>query len=115
MRVLIAGSRDIVDPALIEKAVAESGFTITTLICGMAPRGVDRMAFEWAKAKGIPVEEYPADWDRYGKSAGMRRNRTMIDVAQAAIIIWDGNSSGTKNTLHLAKIKGIPFYLLEVF
>lgn len=114
MRVIVAGSREIADPAVVEQAIRESGFEITTLICGMA-RGVDLLAYDWAQKNNIPVEEHPADWDRYGRSAGMRRNREMVAVAEAAIIIWDGNSPGTENTLKLVKAKGIPFYLLEAF
>lgn len=114
MKVLVAGSREIADSSLIERAVRESGFTVTTLICGMA-RGVDRLAYEWAKRNNIPVDEYPADWDRYGKSAGMRRNREMVDVAEAAVVIWDGNSPGTENTIKLLKSKNVPHYILEVF
>lgn len=114
MRVLIAGSRDIADPALIIQAVQNSGFTVDVLICGMA-RGVDRLAYDWAIANGIPVEEYPADWDRLGKSAGMVRNRKMVEVADAAIVIWDGNSPGTEHTIQLVLSKGIPFHLHEAF
>jgi len=114
MRVLIAGSRDVVDPLIIEKAVVESGFTVTSVICGMA-RGVDMLGYNWAKQHNVNIEEYPADWDGLGKAAGMIRNRKMVAVAEAAIIIWDGNSPGTENTIKLVKAKGIPFHLVEVF
>lgn len=114
MKVVVAGSREIADPAVVERAIRESGFEITTLICGMA-RGVDMLAYHWAKDNNVPVVEYPADWNKYGKSAGMRRNREMVAVADAAIIVWDGNSPGTENTIGLVKAKGIPFFLLEVF
>lgn len=115
MKVLVAGSRNVADPATVEKAILESKFDMTAMICGMAPRGVDRMAYEWARKNNVPVEEYPADWDRFGKSAGMRRNRQMVEVAEAAVIVWDGNSPGTENTLKLVKAKGIPYYLVELF
>ncbi len=114
MKVLVAGSREIADPAVIERAIRESGYQITTLICGMA-RGVDMLAYHWAKANNVPVEEYPANWDKYGKSAGMRRNREMVAVAEAAVIVWDGNSPGTENTISLLKAKGIPYHLVEAF
>ena len=51
----------------------------------------------------------PADWDKYGKSAGFIRNKEMVDIADAAIIFWDGDSKGTKDTIERVQNKGIPY------
>jgi hypothetical protein len=48
------------------------------------------------------VERYPADWERYGKSAGYRRNKEMALVAQALVAFWDGESLGTKHMIDIA-------------
>lgn len=42
-------------------------------------RGADRWAHEWAAARGVPVQPFSADWDRYGKGAGPQRNQRMIE------------------------------------
>ncbi|NCC29005.1 MAG: DUF2493 domain-containing protein, partial [Gammaproteobacteria bacterium] len=69
MRAIIAGSRDGIDRDAFERAMGRVDITPTTVICGMA-RGVDTFGREWAEARGIPVERFPADWDRHGKRAG---------------------------------------------
>jgi hypothetical protein len=47
-----------------------------TVIHGAA-RGADFLAGEAAKALGFAVEEYPADWDQFGRRAGPIRNEAM--------------------------------------
>lgn len=95
MKVIIAGSRTLT-PTMdeIQKAVDDSGFNITELVCGMA-RGVDKEALKWAKSKSIPVKEFRANWTFYGDSAGPIRNTDMGRYADALILIWDGFSAGS--------------------
>jgi hypothetical protein len=40
-------------------------------------RGADSLAGEWARARGVPEQVYPADWSR-GKTAGFERNAAML-------------------------------------
>lgn len=73
--VIIAGSRTILEYN-IQSAVDESGFEITELVNGCQVTrdkvtkqpigGIDWLASEWAKAKGIPIQPFPADWNTYG-------------------------------------------------
>jgi predicted Rossmann fold nucleotide-binding protein DprA/Smf involved in DNA uptake len=107
MRVIIAGSRDaLVGRRDIEDAVKQSGFVVDTVISGTA-RGVDFTGEVWARSKKIPVEQYPAEWELYGKAqAGRIRNRQMADVADALIAIWDGKSSGTSNMIEIMRRLG---------
>ena len=46
---------------------------------------------------------FPADWDKYGKAAGYKRNGEMARNADALIAFWDGKSRGTKHMIDLAK------------
>lgn len=113
MRVVIAGSRTITDLTEVEKAVAKANFNISVVISGGA-NGVDKLAEEYAIAHGLDLETYPVtpeDWARYGRSAGPRRNAEMIRNADGLIAIWDGSSSGTENTIKLARRKRIPIYI----
>lgn len=75
-------------------------------------RGVDRMAGIWAESKGYPVSVYPAYWELHGKRAGYIRNSLMVEDADAAIIVWDGKSKGTKHTIDLMTASGKPYVLV---
>lgn len=110
MKVIIAGSRDITDMAEINAAIADSKFEITEVVCGMA-RGVDLLGKAWANYLGIPVTQFPADWDRYGKRAGYRRNIEMGEYADALIAVWDGVSLGTKHMIDIARARRLRVYV----
>ena len=51
--------------------------------------------------------EFPADWDKHGKSAGYKRNLEMAENADALIAFWDGESRGTKHMIDIAKEKNL--------
>lgn len=124
MRVIIAGSRTITDYDKVVEAIIDSGFHITEVICGKA-RGVDTLGKRWAKKHNIPVQEFPAEWARYGRRAGPERNRDMAEYASdfenpnrpdngGLILVWDGKSRGSANMLYNAKRYGLEIYTLEV-
>ena len=50
---------------------------------------------KYAAENGFCVERYPADWSKYGKSAGIKRNRQMAEAGDYIICFWDGKSHGT--------------------
>jgi len=106
MKTIIAGSRNIVDPYMLEYVVNLCDWEITEVVCGMA-KGVDTLGQRWAGKKDIPVKKFPANWDKYGKAAGMRRNQEMADYADALIAVWDGESKGTQNMIKIARNKGL--------
>ena len=101
MHTIIAGGREITDPALVEEAVRACGWTITEVICGAA-RGADTLGEAWAIAHNVPVKRMPADWDRFGKRAGYLRNQEMANCADALILIWSGTSRGSGHMLAIA-------------
>lgn len=105
-RIAIVGSREYPDWNQVREYV-ESLPYLATVISGGA-RGVDRMAAETARRRGMNVVEYPADWERYGKSAGYRRNQTIVDNADRIVAFWDGKSPGTKHTIDIAERAGKP-------
>jgi len=53
-------------------------------------RGVDTLAEKWAKNRGIPVQVIPAEWERYGRSAGFRRNGEIVNRCDGMVAFWDG-------------------------
>jgi len=110
VKVIIAGSRSIVDKEVVERAVRESGFRITEVISGGA-RGVDALGEEIARDLGVPVQRFLPAWDVYGKAAGAIRNEAMAKVADALIAVWDGKSGGTRNMMWQARRRGLQVYV----
>lgn len=111
--VIIAGSREFSDYDLLCEKCDKifSRRKPTAILCGEA-RGADLLGKRYAKEHDIHVESYPAHWDKYGKAAGMMRNKQMLADADALVAFWDGQSSGTKNMLDIAANKGIPVRLI---
>lgn len=110
MRTIIAGSRSITDPVEVERAVANCGWTPTTIISGGA-RGVDRMGENYARLNGLSLEIYEAEWGVYGNVAGYIRNAKMAKVADALIAVWDGISKGTGNMIDTARKMDLKVYV----
>lgn len=99
LKVVIAGSRGITDYNLVEVAIAQSDFSIGEVVSGCA-RGVDTLGERWAKSANIPIKQFWPDWGRFGRAAGKYRNSEMAAYADAAIILWDGESKGTLDMIH---------------
>ena len=107
MRVIIAGSRQIKDPALLEEAIRIflTKYDIIVMVCCKAD-GPDTMGEDYALAHGIPVDPYPAIWRRpdgsLDRGAGYKRNIEMAKNADALIALWDGTSKGTAHMIAIA-------------
>lgn len=110
MKTIIAGSRGITDFAVLLEAVEKCNFEITSVVSGRAA-GVDYLGELYAEQNNLPLHKYPAEWNKYGRSAGPIRNKLMSENAEALLAIWDGNSAGTKNMIDNAKAKGLTIYV----
>lgn len=95
-KVIIAGTRTLNVLSMIGGLLHHFGLEPTEIVCGGAS-GPDRDGKEWAKEDRIPVKDFPAEWDKFGKSAGPRRNLQMAEYADALLLIWDGESKGSLN------------------
>ena len=103
---MVTGSRGWTDRARIADVLSSYDRDEWIVIHGGA-RGVDTIAGEVAAAQGFEVEIYMAEWDKYGRSAGFRRNITMVDCADEVIAFWDGRSRGTKHAIDAARERGL--------
>ena len=114
MKCIIAGSRSINSYVVVDHAIQESGWAdeITEVISGGAS-GVDALGEEWAYKNHRHLIVFPADWDTYGKSAGIRRNLQMAGYATHLVAIWDGKSKGTQHMIQAAKKAGLKVYVYE--
>ncbi|MHB1196338.1 MAG: DUF2493 domain-containing protein [Lutibacter sp.] len=72
-----------------------------------AYKGADLLGEKFAAERNYSIKQFPADWRRYGKSAGQKRNAEMANYADMLIAFWDGESKGTKNMIDLATQAGL--------
>lgn len=114
MNILIAGSRTITDyPTLFNawfKTPYEWRKPEPTIISGCAA-GVDTLAITFADRMWYDLIRMPANWKKFGPSAGFIRNVEMVKICDAALILWDGKSSGTHHTIELLKHAKKPYQL----
>lgn len=52
------------------------------------------------------IIEYLPDWDKYGKSAGFKRNTTIVEACDTLLAFWDGKSRGTQDSIAKAEKLG---------
>lgn len=65
--------------------------------------GADALGERYANENGYKLELFPADWKKYGRSAGPKRNLEMAKIADYVICFWDGKSKGTHSMIEYAK------------
>ena len=103
MRVAIIGSRGL-RVSNLEKYLPPG----TTEIVSGGAKGVDASAREYALAYDIKLTEFLPEYDKYGRSAPLKRNITIIEYADAVLAFWDGSSRGTKFVIDNCRKLGVP-------
>ena len=113
MKTIIAGSRGINDFNTVRDAAYSAPWEFSEIVSGGA-RGVDCLGEQFGDGINVPVTIFPANWNKYGKSAGYKRNVEMADYADALIAVWDGKSKGTKHMIDIATSKGLKIYVHNI-
>jgi len=70
--------------------------------------GVDSCAKEYAKKCGLKLTEFLPEYNLYGRSAPIIRNKKIVDYANKVIVFWDGSSRGSLSVINYAKQVGKP-------
>ena len=116
-KIIIAGGRNFVDYNLLKekvnKILQEKKVTHKIVIISGCARGADTLGLRYASENALNVEEYPANWDKYGKKAGYVRNVEMAENADALIAFWDGKSKGTKHMIDIATERNLPIRVIR--
>lgn len=119
LRILITGSREWTDRDVIRDAIVREGRASglsgqdTTIVHGAA-RGADLLAADVAREFNCRIEAHPADWDRYGKSAGHHRNAEMVALGADVCLAFPlPGARGTWDCVRKAKAAGIPVTVYE--
>ena len=74
-----------------------------SIVSGGCPKGSDRFAEVIAKKYNVPIKIHYAEWDKYGKSAGFKRNTYIAQDANVLIALMIAGSHGTADTIKKAE------------
>ena len=102
MKVAVIGSRGL--------SVSDLGRYLpenTTEIVSGGAKGVDTSAREYALAHEIKLTEFLPEYTKYGRSAPLKRNITIIEYSDIVIAFWDGKSRGTKFVIDNCRKLGV--------
>lgn len=108
MKVAVIGSRGLWVQNLDEYLPLETA----EIISGGA-RGIDTCAREYAVANGIKLTEFLPEYDKYGRSAPLRRNIAIIEHSDIVIAFWDGHSRGTEFVIDKCRELGVPVKVFQ--
>lgn len=84
----------------------------TTEIVSGGARGIDRCARAYAKSHNIKLTEFLPEYDRFGRSAPLKRNLQIIRYADTVLAFWDRKSHGTRFVIENCKKAHIPIRVL---
>ena len=110
MKLIIAGSRGLNPSAsTISGLINLFKLNPKEIISGKC-MGVDTSGEIYAKCAELSVKYFKANWNEYGASAGPRRNTLMAGYGDALLLIWDGESKGSKSMKAEMKFLKKPVY-----
>lgn len=105
---IVAGSRGFTNYALMKRKLDNIFSNIEgeiEIVSGTAD-GADKQGERYAQENGLLLKRMPADWSKYGNSAGYIRNEEMAKYVApdegACVVFWDGISRGTGHMIDLA-------------
>lgn len=106
MNIAIIGSRTFSDYELLSTTVkdylSEKNLIVKSVISGGA-KGADTLAEKFALENTIEMIVFKPDWKRFGKRAGFMRNTLIVENSDVVFAFWDGQSSGTKDSITKAE------------
>ena len=112
MKILVTGSRTWTDVGVLEFAlrrVCAAYDPQAIVIVHGAAQGADLLAAKYAHRHDLRTERHPADWQRYGKAAGVIRNAEMVAAgADLCLAFIRDGSRGATHCADLAEKAGIP-------
>lgn len=91
MKVAIIGSRNL----MVKNLGQYLPENVTEIVSGGA-KGIDTCAREYALKNNIKITEFLPDYNKYGRSAPLKRNVLIVDYSDVVLAFWDGRSRGTK-------------------
>ena len=114
VKIIVAGTRDFNDyDFLKEKLDGLIKFRKNTEIVSGTAKGADLLGEKYANERGFSIKRFSADWDKFGKSAGYKRNEQMAEYADVCVCFWNGKSKGTQHMINLANNHGLKVFIIR--
>ena len=113
MKLIVAGSRTFTNYPLLCQTLGPQRHRITEVLHG-GTRGADQLGFRWAVKHHIRSRCFAADWERFGKAAGVRRNDQMAQAGDMLVAFHVNNSPGTAHMLACMRALGKPVVVIQV-
>lgn len=111
MKLAVIGSRSFNDYDLLKTNLDVIKDKITEIVSGGA-KGADSLARKYAQENSIALKEFIPDWEKFGKSAGFRRNKDIVGYCDSLVAFHDGISKGTQHSLNIAEELGKKYFVV---
>ena len=122
-RIIICGGRHFKDYEYLESAMSEVMSKIAPwrdvieIVSGHC-EGADQLGELYAKNHGLPCKAFPAQWEKFGRSAGPIRNSEMVKYASEAempvvVAFRSPRTKGTNDTVKKATKHGFKVFVID--
>ena len=83
-------------------------------VSGGCKNSADELIARYCKEKNFKLVEHLPDWEQHKKSAGVIRNKLIINDATHLVCFYDGVSKGTLSSIKMAEKKNIPVKIIQI-
>ena len=111
LKLAVVGSRHFHDYEYVKSIL--DWYEIKQIISGGA-KGADSLAKRYATEHGLDYKEFPAEWDKHGRSAGPIRNKLIVAAADEIVAFRAPASRGTASTIKIAEEQGKIVHIYEI-
>lgn len=112
-RLLVCGGRDYSDSGYLFNVLdcaadrADEIYRPISVVIHGGASGVDALADDWARHRGIPRETFLAQWTLHGRAAGPRRNAQMLLEGRPDLCIAFTGGRGTDDMVERCERAGV--------
>lgn len=111
MKLIIAGSRTFTDYQCLCQVLTPERHRITQVLTG-GERGAELLGYRWAWKHTVMHQRFRANWERFGKAAGVRRNHQLAQTGDILIVFGHPTAPGTAHLIQCMRSLGKPVVVI---